>query len=88
MRTVWKIPLEIEGDNSVTLPEGVNVVHIDTQGDDIMMWVLVEPVRVSREYRFFVVATGGEVPRNTQHVGTVLTNLGKSVWHVFAEMPD
>lgn len=54
------------------------------------IWYEAEAVDEAREVRFHVHGTGhpfNHHPLNTPYIGTVLTNGGQLVWHVYAEYP-
>jgi hypothetical protein len=91
-RAVWKYPMGNWGTGmfSAEMPFGAEVLSLDIQGDDVCMWVLVDPDAVKEQRHFLIVGTGHEYesPGNglssEGFVGTFLLGArGSLVFHVF-----
>lgn len=95
MKTIWKFNLHenLEQGNGclvtrIELPASAEVLSVDVQHGDVVLWASVNPddqFKTSR--RFAIVPTGGTVPNgglSPRFLGTVLMHEGAFVWHVFA----
>ena len=83
MDKIYKYPLYLTTEvQSVTLPEGAEIVHFAMQGDTPFIWVRVKPYGTVQQIRQFCIrGTGHDIQDNLKHVGTVLHGL--LVWHLF-----
>jgi hypothetical protein len=88
---VHKTNLAIVEKAPVFLPPGSIIVHVAEQFGQIAMWYRCDPGDTTRVERVFSVVGTGWVfadPKSTvYHVGTVLTDGGTFVWHVFEHVP-
>lgn len=86
MRVIWKYPLH-PGDNMIEMPLDSRPLHVDMQGNEPCMWVLVPNSEALLEKRRFkVYGTGHEIIEAChclRHVATFLMGFGALVWHVF-----
>jgi hypothetical protein len=82
MLTIWKFPVSIEAAFKVTLPEGAEIVHIETRGGATFMWAIVD-TRAPREVvELRLVVTGGIIDRDFErYIGTFFD--GPYVGHLF-----
>jgi len=83
--TIWKFDLNV-GMNRLQVPVGSKVLSTHVQHDGIRMWALVDPTAVVEDVEFTVCGTGFPLPKNIlmmKFIGTVLTEGGTFVWHVF-----
>ena len=83
MKKIWKFPLQIiQGEQAITAPSDFTVTHIDMQGPQLFLWVLVDPDSIIVEHRFEVYGTGHEIDRDRKLLATVV-DPPHYVWHVF-----
>jgi hypothetical protein len=86
MLKVWKYPIMAADHFSLPLPEGAQVLTVQTQGHDPMLWALVDPSAKLVERHFRLAGTGHEIieaPESLKYVGTFqLPTLGL-VFHLF-----
>lgn len=68
------------------LPAGAMVCTFAAQGNDLCIWVQVNPMKRTILRAFEVVPTGGMVPTDGEYVGTALMSDGALVWHLY-EVP-
>jgi hypothetical protein len=82
--TIWKFTLA-DGFHlqSFDLPSPARIISAGVQGQDIVIWVTVNPRSDVFNLRRFVqvVPTGGTVPQNSEIIDTVF--LDWMVFHVF-----
>lgn len=94
MKTIWKYPLAITDEQTVTMPAGAQILkHAECVQDMhperarrsvIHIWALVDaPLEVLYTRRLLrVVGTGNPLPKHLgEHVATVRD--GSFIWHVF-----
>jgi hypothetical protein len=84
MKTIWKYQLETTGTQYFEMPLMANVIHVSEQDGTLMLWATVEE-DAPRELRTFYVRGTGQPLTGEEHIhlGTVVTNGGQLVWHVF-----
>ena len=84
---VYKYPVPIDDYFYLALPTGARVLHVEAQGDNPVLWALIDPDEEGLENRRFrLVGTGhpiDERPEELKHVSTFLMAEGRLVWHVF-----
>lgn len=88
MKAVWKFPITVDDEFSVTMPVGAEVVHVDTQPVAIgrveaFMWALVDPGAETEQREFYVHGTGHPVPDDRVYLGSFMLHLGSFVGHLF-----
>lgn len=82
MKTIYKYPVTGRGD--ILIPIGAKILHINMQGKDICMWVLVDTEAVTEYRTFEVVGTGWELDENMFYIGTCSDD--SFVWHIMEIM--
>jgi hypothetical protein len=86
-KEIWKYDIRADATVVVQMPKGAQVLSVVNQNDGIVVYALVDTLEKKTEgYTFVTIGTGYEVDINTsvyRFVGTVVTNQGKRVWHVF-----
>lgn len=84
MRTVWKFPVPVTDEFTLTLPSAHKVVHVgpDPSGEP-HMWVEVQlPVDEDAiNVTFFVEGTGHTLVDGAEHVGTWVAD--PFAWHLY-----
>ena len=82
MRTIYKYILD-EPENTIITHEESRVLHINTQHDNICVWIEVDnETPKTRTLGLYLVGTGCEIPSNAIHYyGTAL--IGAFVFHVY-----
>jgi hypothetical protein len=84
--TVWKFSLGATVLQSVEMPQGAQILHVDAQGDHLCLWALVRPNEEREKRMFRIVGTGyEEITGSSRYIGTALMGGGTYVWHVFEE---
>ena len=83
MKEVWKYKLRSADRQTVTMPAAAEILQVDDQFSELVMWALVDrdaQNTVSREIEMFT--TGHPMDEAIRiYIGTVL--IGSLVWHVF-----
>ena len=80
MKAIWKWPLEPF--TVLDIPAGGHVLTVQPQGDQLVLWALVDQNAVTNPRHFRVYGTGEELPDNPgDYVATA--QVGSMVWHVF-----
>ncbi len=85
MKTVYKYPLTLESRLVISLPEDHQIVHVEAQCDEPMVWVLLDSDAPKRPFQYALVGTGHPVPDEYVHVRSFQQFDGMLVWHLFAE---
>ena len=88
MRTIWKYRLEISGEQTLQMPRGAQILSVQAQGGTIVLYALVDPAKAKEDRAVNVVGTGFDITdrisADKRYLGTVPTDGGKFMWHVFA----
>lgn len=85
VKSVYKYPLEITDSQTVWMPKGSEILSLQVQSGCPFIWALTDPNAVPEERTFEVYGTGHDIQHisSRTYVGTVQTNGGMLVWHVF-----
>ena len=62
-RTIYRYQLFISNEIEISLPFGAIILTVQTQGDAVYMWALVDPSQPMNERRLSVFATGYPIDR-------------------------
>ncbi len=84
---IWKYPLQIVDRQLISVPNPVQALSVDFQGETLCLWYEVRPGDAMIEIEVRIVGTGHPYSFNQFHyVGTVqqlFSERGNLVWHVF-----
>ena len=82
MKRVWKFTLNMADEQIVKMPMGANLLSIQLQGGEMVMWALVDPLTPNVGHRMIqCYGTGSGLRSVGQHVATV--QAGSLVYHFF-----
>lgn len=83
MKQIWKYQFDPVSNLEVQIPEGGQILSVQTQMGVGTMWVLIDPTVGLETRRFRVFGTGHTIPDGFEgtYVGT--WQLGALVWHLF-----
>lgn len=85
-KVVWKFFLK-PSIESISMPIGAEVLSIQSQGDDVCLWALVDPKQALEKRKFVVLATGQEVLftewENVKYISTLQFPIEGLVFHAF-----
>ncbi len=95
MRVIFKYSLSISDQVLLYLPEGAEVLSVQGQEDQLVLWAIVDPSQNVEPRSFSVYGTGNPFQSdNARYIGTAqvqvlpgveATNPMMGVWHVFEE---
>jgi hypothetical protein len=87
MKKIFKYPIEITDAQVLVLPLGARVLSAIEQGDDIVVYALVEPtVEFKKNVEIRIAGTGHDIMFDLQKfkfLNSISTYGGRIVWHVF-----
>ena len=85
MKTIYKYPLEITDEQTVSMPIGAQVLSAQMQGNNLCIWALVDSDNFNCDRRVRIFGTGNTVvlDDNWKFVGSVQERI--FVWHIFIE---
>ncbi len=83
MKTVWKFPLKIIGEQLIKMPLYTEIIHVGLDPKGVpCLWGRVDTVQLHIEREFYVTGTGHPLPDgDNRHVGSFVD--GAFVWHVW-----
>ncbi len=80
-RVVYKYPVRIGEETSVSCAAPAKPVHFGVQGGQMFVWVEHGLGPVSTSVSFCVVGTGHPIPDGFEHVQSIFD--GPFVWHLY-----
>lgn len=84
MKAVWKFPLLIDDVFELMMPDGAQPLCVQTQGNQVCMWALVDPSAQQNPRRFRMCGTGHPLPDYVgRYIGTFQDYNQALVFHVF-----
>ncbi len=84
MKTIFKYFLSISDQVLLYLPEGAEMLSVQGQGDQLVLWAIVDPALSVEPRMFSIYGTGRPFQSdNARYIGTAQVN--EFVWHVFEE---
>ena len=81
---IWKFELKKERTQLVKMPLNSEIMDIQFQNDNLVMWALVDPESEQIEVKINMYGTGLEIHNNTikdEYLTTIQD--GELVWHFF-----
>ena len=86
-KQLWKFPIPIRDDVTITMPKGAIVRAVMVQRDTPCIWAEVDAQAPPVDRRFFIIGTGHPMPVDaTQFVGSFMIEGGSLVFHVYEDM--
>lgn len=82
MKTIHKYPLNLDTEQTLTMPAAAEILSVQDQGGVLCIWALVDTDRLPEERRFRVYGTGHAIA-NFPHKYLATVIQGSFVWHVF-----
>lgn len=86
MKTIYKYQLKGEEWQFVTMPEGAQILCVQSQRDMACLWAIVDTEQPLMQMRkIHIYGTGHEIPDtlNLVYIGTFQVHSGALVFHVF-----
>lgn len=86
MKTIYKYPLEILNEQVVKLPWRYEVLCVMNQKEQIVLYAEVDTSERDIPVHVYIFGTGHDMhrlPPNAHYIGSVQTNGGNLVWHVY-----
>lgn len=83
--SIWKFPLTVTDYQTLTMPEGAEILSVQDQDGALCLWALVDPQAPMVERLIEVFGTGHPIPTNMGISRNYLASVqqGRFVWHVF-----
>lgn len=85
IRTIWKFPVQVKPDFVVEIPSGGEVLSVQVQYMEPVMWVMVDPDAPKEQRRFTVKGTGHhfDISDLGRFIGTFQLAEGNFIGHLF-----
>jgi hypothetical protein len=81
-KVIWKYPVELRERQSIPMPEGAEILRFDAQGEQPMLWALVDPQKPPEPRHLRLAGTGHPISENgLKYIGSCFQ--GPFVWHLF-----
>ncbi len=84
-KKIFKYPLETTDIQRIEMPQGAEILCIQTQNETPCIWALVEPNSTVTKRTFEIFGTGHYVPDNLNrtYIGTYQLQCGQLVFHCY-----
>lgn len=87
-RRIFKYELDELDVKEIEMPQGAEILCVQTQRQTPCIWALVDPESVTVKRKFEIYGTGEKITENTKttvrkYIGTYQVGEGYLVWHVF-----
>lgn len=81
--TIWKFPLLIRDQQSVSMPKDAEILTVQMQHGEACLWAEVDPTEKTEVRTILILGTGHAFRRGLmrKYIGTVQD--GDFVWHVY-----
>ena len=85
MKQIFKYSVESLGNFEVEMPTGAQILTVQTQGAEPVLWAEVNPENEMEVRKFRVIGTGKEIADDGErvYVGTFQMVGGGLIWHLF-----
>ena len=84
-KTIWKFPLEVTDEQTVQVPEGAQLLSVQTQYGKPCLWALVDPQAEKKPCVIQTYGTGHPVTHIDMYLSTYQMEGGALVFHVFVK---
>lgn len=86
-KIIWKFEFPIDDYFKIKMPEGAEIIHINTQNDVPCIWTIVNPENKEIYHKFVIKGTGHSFTGvEKEYVGTI--HLKGLVFHVFTRKEE
>jgi hypothetical protein len=85
LKIIYKYKLETASVQNIEMPEGAEILCVQTQGKTPCIWALVDPSVKLTKRTFEIFCTGNNIPDdvNRKYIGTYQLYGGEMVFHCF-----
>lgn len=84
METIYKYCVASQGDFTLEMPAGAEILDVQVQKGIPQMWALVEMGAPTEKRKFTIFGTGFPMPEaKRDYIGTFQMHNGALVWHLF-----
>lgn len=85
MKTIWKFPIEITDEQTVSAPCNWRPLSAQVQHGEACIWAMVDDQEPKVSQTVYVNGTGHPIKHNGTFLGTIQIAGGQLVFHVFVE---
>lgn len=83
---IWKYPLQLTDDQTVSMPLGAQILHVAEQHEEVCLWALVNPEVMRADHAIRIIGSGQAISDDPgKFVGTFMMHGGSLVFHVFSD---
>jgi hypothetical protein len=84
MNRIFKYSLSIASEQTIEIPKGSKILHVDCQNNTPCLWALINDTNPTVLMTIRIVGTGHECPHAIEdYIGSVQQFNGSYVWHIF-----
>lgn len=90
LMTIWKFPLKVIDEQTISLTAGYRTLHVEVQGGRPCLWVALNPDAQKQDAKIRIIGTGHRISDYAElnYIGTFITHGDALVFHVFLKEPD
>ncbi len=85
MKTIWKFPLKVTDEQTLQIPNGAQLLTVQTQGEIPCLWALVDPNAERKPCVVQTYGTGHPIREVGAYLSTYQMSGGALVFHVFVK---
>lgn len=89
-KQIWKYQLETTDWNEIEMPIGAEILTVQTQGENVCLWALVNPNEDKEKRVIEIIGTGNPVECDSKftrkYINTYQLLEGRLVFHVFERL--
>jgi hypothetical protein len=90
MQTIWKFPVRATDAQTVSMPEGAEILTAQFQGETLCLWAMVDSEKPKQERVIEIFGTGNPVwvdmGVQRKFIATAQMPTMPLVWHVFESL--
>ncbi len=85
MNKIFKYNLTVEGDFTLVMPKDAQILTIQLQGGDPVLWAIVNPKKEAIVRKFRTIGTGHDITNleSLSYIGTYQQYEGQLICHLF-----
>lgn len=84
-KRIYKYPIDVLDEQEVLMPHGANILSIQWQRGELMLWALVQPINLRSPRKIVMLGTGHDFwnSEDFDYITTIQQNDGDLIWHIF-----
>ncbi len=81
MKTIWKYTLQETPRQTILMPTGAEILHLDMQKSELCIWARLESENPLEGRVILILGTGDPADGDSKYIDSI--QIATRVWHVF-----